>query len=47
MNERENLLFIIWAMQYNLERMNVRFGEVFDKIERQEVVIASLREGSV
>jgi hypothetical protein len=32
-------------MQQQLEMMNMRFGEVFDRIKRQVVMIASLREG--
>jgi hypothetical protein len=38
--EEENLFFMLRVMQQQFERMNMRlrFGEVFYKIKRQEVI---------
>ncbi|KAH9801905.1 hypothetical protein KPL71_001199 [Citrus sinensis] len=33
------------AMQQQFERMNLMFGEIYDKLERQDTVIANLQRG--
>ena len=43
---KEKDSFMLPAMQQQFERMNVMFGEVQDRKERQETAIASLREES-
>ena len=40
----EELSLMIQAMQQQFERMNVVFNDIRDRMDRQDAVIASLRE---
>lgn len=41
--EKGNLFFMVHAMKHQYERMYVRFGEVFNRMERKKkAMIASL-----
>ena len=41
---REESSFMLQAMQQQFERMNIVFNEIQDQMDRQDVVIATLRE---
>ena len=40
----EESSFMLQAMQQQFERMNIVFNEIQDQMDRQDVVIATLRE---
>ena len=41
---REESSLMLQAMQQHFERMNVMFNDIRDQMDRQDAVIASLRE---
>ena len=43
--EAMDQLIMLKAMQQQFERMNLMFGEIHDKLERQDTVIANLQRG--
>ena len=42
---QEESLFVLRAMQQQFERMNVLFNEIQDRMDRQDVVIATWHKG--
>jgi hypothetical protein len=43
--EKSDPLFAFQAMQQQFERMNVMFGEIRDRMERQDAAIAEIQRG--